>query len=190
MCKSNTTATEEYSKNMNFESFKNWFVNQLLPNLHGPHFIVFDNAPFHNQSEIPKDNAPIEEIVQFLQALGHPVDEYCYKTELRKLLKDYRNCEKSQVIDQLARIRGHVPVRLPPYHCKLQLKPLPARTCYWYLFFPGHYNPIEEVWHDMKMWVRERNTTYKIDDVIRLVNEFCSQYDKSKWQAHVRHAVR
>jgi transposase len=51
----------------------------------------------------------------------------------------------------MAKKEGHTVIRLPPYHCEL--------------------NPIELVWSQVKGYVARNNTTFKMEDVRRLVYE-------------------
>ncbi|CAH4034426.1 unnamed protein product [Pieris brassicae] len=58
---------------------------------------------------------------------------------------------KSYVIDEMAKAAGVEVLRLPPYHCEL--------------------NPIELVWADVKGYVARNNTTFKMVDVKKLLQE-------------------
>jgi hypothetical protein len=40
--------TGDYHGQMNFENFRRWFVDQLLPQIPAASLIVMDNAPYHN----------------------------------------------------------------------------------------------------------------------------------------------
>lgn len=114
--KSTKVKTDEYNFNMDFTSFKNWF-QILLGCLQGSCIICFDNAPFHNQNYLPKSNAKKQELLDFLNALGHQVTEDFSKSELAEMIRPYRKGNREEVIDHMARRRGHVPLRIPPYHC-------------------------------------------------------------------------
>ena len=54
-------------------------------------------------------------------------------------------------LDVLANEMGHEVIRLPPYHCQ--------------------YNPIELLWAQIKKGVANRNKTFKLKDVEKLMNE-------------------
>jgi hypothetical protein len=121
LCKSSKESTDDYHHNMDFFSFSNWFRKFLeLPQLRAErHIIVYDNAPFHGQDHLPKSNAKKAEYVEFLNALGHEVTEEEYlRMELWEMVKVYKKSDDEQIIDRLAKSKGHVPLRIPPYHCK------------------------------------------------------------------------
>lgn len=40
--------TGDYHGQMNFENFRKWFVESLLPRIPANSLIVMDNAPYHN----------------------------------------------------------------------------------------------------------------------------------------------
>jgi len=62
---------------------------------------------------------------------------------------------------------GHEVVRLPPYHCQ--------------------YNPIELIWAQVKGEVAMKNTTFKIDDVEKLLNEALDNVSVDNWKKCTEH---
>ena len=54
-------------------------------------------------------------------------------------------------MDQLANEMGHTVVRLPPYRCQ--------------------YNPIELIWAQVKRYVANKNTTFRLADIEQLAHE-------------------
>lgn len=60
-------------------------------------------------------------------------------------------------------------LRLPPYHCEL--------------------NPIELIWAQVKGYVAARHTTFKLQEVRRLLNESFEHVTAEKWADCVRHVI-
>jgi len=60
-------------------------------------------------------------------------------------------------------------LRLPPYHCEL--------------------NPIELAWSSVKNYVRKNNTTFKLQDVKRLLIEGVQRVDSEMWKNFIKHVV-
>ncbi len=73
-----------------------------------------------------------------------------FQAELYTLIKQHRPPPFYET-DRLAQMHGHVILRSPVRHCEL--------------------NAIELIWAQVKGYVAERNTTYKIADVQRLYEE-------------------
>lgn len=65
---------------------------------------------------------------------------------------------------------GHEVIRLPPYHCQ--------------------YNPIELIWAQIKREVEENNCTFKIRDVMKLLEDAIKNVTIEDWQNCVAHAER
>lgn len=66
------------------------------------------------------------------------------------------------MIDEIAKVAYKTVVRLPPYHCEL--------------------NPIELAWSSAKHYVRMNNTTYKLQDVRRLLEEGVDRVTPDIWK--------
>ncbi|KAJ4427109.1 hypothetical protein ANN_24724 [Periplaneta americana] len=65
---------------------------------------------------------------------------------------------------------GHSVLRLPPYHPDL--------------------NPLEMIWADAKQWVANRNTTFKIADVMALCRQSFEEIRVDKWKNVCRHSEK
>lgn len=126
-----STKTTEYHEEMNFEKFKEWFL-QLLDNLKEPHYIIMDNAPYHSvQKHKPPTSANRKlEIIAWLQEKGIEANETMLKNELLRLVGLHKPTTPTYVLDDIAHEKGHTVIRLPPYHCQ--------------------YNPIELIWAQVK----------------------------------------
>ena len=77
---------------------------------------------------------------------------------------------KKCVIDEMAKKRGIILLRLPPYHCEL--------------------NPIELIWAQMKGYVARNNTTFKIKDVRELLKYSLNIITKENWKEAIKHVIK
>lgn len=105
---------------MNFENFKQWFI-KLLDNLHEPHHILMDNAPYHSVqvNKLPTSNSNKGEILEWLQRNGVEADSQLLKKELVRLLNLQKlQTKRTYFLDEMAKSKGHTVIRLPPYHCQ------------------------------------------------------------------------
>lgn len=123
--------TTEYHEEMNFEKFKDWFIN-LLNNLNEPHVILMDNAPYHSvqKNKPPTMSNRKNEMISWLQANGVQADNSMLKKELFRLVGIHKPRTPTYVLDEMAQEQGHTVIRLPPYHCQ--------------------YNAIELIWAQVK----------------------------------------
>lgn len=76
------------------------------------------------------------------------------------------NFEK-YIVDETAKAQNITVLRLPPYHCEL--------------------NPIELIWADVKNFVADKNTTFKMADVQNLFQEALSRVTSERWRKCVKH---
>jgi transposase len=77
----------------------------------------------------------------------------------------------SYKIDGILAEHNHNILRLPPYHPEL--------------------NSFELIWATVKNWVAQNNTTFKMDDVIKLADQKLASITAEEWQhrcQHVRNA--
>ncbi len=123
-----TKKTGDYHGQMNWELFKKWFVEKLIPNIPKESLIIMDNAPYHN---ILSDNSPPtarsskEKIKEWLEKNKIYCRQDCLKPELVEVLQKVAP-EPIYAIDELASAHGHKVLRTPPYHPELQ----PIETCW------------------------------------------------------------
>ena len=82
------------------------------------------------------------------------------KTRVVKLAKAHKKTKQFH-IDKYLESKGHVCLRLPPYHPQL--------------------NPIELVWAEIKRIVALKNTTFKIKDIENSTREAISSITKEFW---------
>lgn len=122
--------TGDYHGQMNFENFRKWFVESLLPRIPARSLIVMDNAPYHNVyvegTFYPTNSAKKAELIDWLQQ-NHPAlyEESMLKPELLQLCRNL--CPKpGYEFDRIAEEQGHQILRTPQYHPELQ----PIETCW------------------------------------------------------------
>ncbi|XP_054277709.1 uncharacterized protein LOC128996416 [Macrosteles quadrilineatus] len=161
--------TNDYHEEMNAEIFEGWFFNVLIPAIPPGSTVIMDNAPYHSRV---KDKAPTScsrksDMIDWLTKKNIPFPIDARKPELYNLIKIHKPNMKTYEIDSKASSQGFKILRLPPYHCQ--------------------YNPIEMVWSELKNYVKERNTTFKLKDVEKLLMEAVSAVTPNKWASYVKH---
>jgi len=113
---------------MNFDIFKKWFCEKLLPNILPNSIIVFDNAPYHNvlsESSAPISTSSKKRMIDWLYQNKFPCSSDCLKSELIEILNKIAPAPTYE-IDEIARQHGHEIIRTPPYHPELQ----PIELCW------------------------------------------------------------
>lgn len=162
----------DYHKDMDSNEFEKWICDTVVPRFDKKSCIVMDNAPYHNvtnpEDKVPKMYMKKADIIAWLDK--HDIDHSICKTK-KQLLEVVNASEisKTQVfrIDRYLQDRGHVPLRLPPYHPQL--------------------NPIELIWAEMKKHVALANTTFKLKDIKQHTKDALSSISKEYWQKCERH---
>lgn len=166
LCKKNTA---DVHHEMDADTYENWFVNQLLPNIPPQSVIVLDNASYHSRKreKIPTGTWRKNDIIEWLRTKGIPADNEMLKMDLLTCVSEIKWQYDVNKIDELASASGHVVLRLPPYHCEL--------------------NPIEMVWAQVKHYVKMNNTTFKVRDMEELITQGYSNITLDNWQNYIKH---
>lgn len=123
-----TKKTGDYHGQMNWELFKKWFAEMLLPNIPEGSLIIMDNAPYHNilsQNSPPTPQSSKANIREWLEGNKVYCRDDCLKPELVEVLKKLAP-EPIYAVDELAAGHGHKVLRTPPYHPELQ----PIEICW------------------------------------------------------------
>jgi transposase len=122
--------TGDYHGQMNFDNFRRWFIDCLLPHIPDASLIVLDNAPYHNVyvdgAFYPTSATKKAELQRWLQQ-NHPeaYQESMIKAELLAICRQL--CPKpAYELDRLAEAEGHQILRTPQYHPELQ----PIEQCW------------------------------------------------------------
>lgn len=123
-----TRKTGDYHGQMNWELFKKWFTEMLLPNIPEQSLIIMDNAPYHNilsKHSPPTPQSSKKKIKEWLEHNKVYGRDDCLKPELVELLIKMAP-EPIYAADEIAVSFGHKVLRTPPYHPELQ----PIETCW------------------------------------------------------------
>ncbi len=123
-----TRKTGDYHGQMNWELFKKWFIEMLLPNIPENSNIIMDNASYHNrlaESSPPTSLSSKNKIIKWLEKNKISFESDALKVELIELLK-INNPQPIFEIDEIAKKYGHQIFRTPPYHPELQ----PIEICW------------------------------------------------------------
>ena len=123
-----TKKTGDYHGQMNWDLFKKWFTEMLLPNIPKHSLIIMDNAPYHNilsKHSPPTPQSSKKKIKEWLEQNKIYCRDDCLKPELIEVLKKMAP-EPVYAIDEIAKSHGHKVLRTPPYHPELQ----PIETCW------------------------------------------------------------
>ena len=123
-----TRKTGDYHGQMNWDVFKKWFTERLLPNIPKKSLIIMDNASYHNVlsvSSAPIASSSKEAIRSWLERNNAPCSPDCLKAELVELLAKIGPVP-TYAIDEIASQYGHEILRTPPYHPELQ----PIEICW------------------------------------------------------------
>jgi transposase len=116
---------------MNGNNFQKWFCENHLENISIKSVIVMDNASYHScKSETcPNSSTRKADIQAWLTKHNIPFDKKLVRPELLALVKANKP-EPQYIIDDIAKEKGHIILRLQPYHPDL--------------------NPIELVWDNLR----------------------------------------
>lgn len=162
----------DYHEDTTAELFENWFQNSLLPNVPEKSVIVMDNASYHSRllNKVPNAANKKSEIQDYM--LQNDIYfEFSYKkSDLLKVLKDF-NLKKEYFCDSVAEKMGHTVLRLPPYYCV--------------------FNPIEQIWHQIKSRVRAENLSPTLSvSVVELIKKVVDDIPCESWKNCVKHVVK
>ncbi|XP_050516232.1 uncharacterized protein LOC126891099 [Diabrotica virgifera virgifera] len=166
-----TIKTGYYHDAMNYDNYKKWLQDKLIPNLPPNSVLVIDNAPYHNvQTEkCPTMSSRKAEIQQWLTTRNISFTDGMLKFELY-IIKLHKPRFKTYEIDKVLEEKGHSVLRLPPYHPDL--------------------NPIELVWASMKQYVTEKNVSFDFKLVESLYDEFFNSFSVEQWKKRCEHVKK
>jgi len=123
-----TRKTGDYHGQMNWDLFKKWFTDMLLPNIPEHSLIIMDNASYHNilsENSPPTSQSSKLKIREWLEQNKIYCRDDCLKPELIEVLTKIAP-EPIFAVDEIAIAHGHKVLRTPPYHPELQ----PIETCW------------------------------------------------------------
>jgi len=123
-----TRKTGDYHGQMNWDLFRKWFTEMLLPNIPEDSLIIMDNAPYHNilsKHSPPTSQNSKKKIKEWLEQNKVYCRDDCLRPELVEILMKMAP-EPIYAIGEIAASCGHKVLRTPPYHPELQ----PIETCW------------------------------------------------------------
>ncbi|CAC5392648.1 unnamed protein product [Mytilus coruscus] len=159
-----STDGRDYHTEMNGKVFEQWFEKQLVPALPPKSIVVMDNASYHSV-RVDGTKAPTS------NSRKDDMKDFLNKHGVEfdsKFTRDHHRLFK----DEFLKKKGHDVLRLPPYHCDL--------------------NPIELILGDLKGFIDQDNSTFKLNDVESLIQKGFEQIDSTKWLKscdHVRNII-
>lgn len=162
----------DYHDEMDGKMYQQYFTDKLLPNIPPNSVIVMDNASVHSvkSEKIPTKSCTKAVIQAWLTSKNVNWEESMNKMELMEIVDSIRGRYDKFVIEEIAKSAGHEILRLPPYHCEL--------------------NPIEEVWSQVKRYVAQENSTFKIQDVQKLMAEGISKVTPEQWKNYTADIIK
>ncbi|XP_060854986.1 uncharacterized protein C21orf140 homolog [Metopolophium dirhodum] len=131
-----------------------------------------DNASYHS---VKKHTFPVrswkkQDIIDWLTDKGEVTDQTKVKEQLLERVQILKPQFNEYVIDELAKSADKTVFRLPPYHCEL--------------------NPIELAWASVKNYVKMNNSTFKMNDVKKLLEEGVERVTPDMWKNYVDHIIK
>ena len=108
---------------MDGESYKCYFEKSICQNIPKHSVIVIDNAPYHqkNTENYPTNKWRKQQFVDWLTEKNITFPDKALRAELWTLVKSEREKFPDKVMETVAKEYGHEILRLPPYHCELNL---------------------------------------------------------------------
>ncbi|GBP14117.1 hypothetical protein EVAR_102787_1 [Eumeta japonica] len=165
-------STGDYHDNMNKSNFEQWLENRLIPNLNPKTVLVLDNAAYHNTrvSQIPNSNSKKADMQAWLTKNGILFDPDLLRPELYEIIKKNKFHHIEYSVDKIMSAHGQVVLRLPPYH--------------------PDFNPIENIWAQIKGHVSSQNVAMNLTKVKELVENKVNSIGPEDWKKVVEHAKK
>ena len=129
-----------------------------------------DNASYHSckSEKCPNSSTRKADIQAWLTKHNIPFDKKLLRPELLALAKANKP-EPQYIIDDIAKEKGHIILRLQPYHPDL--------------------NPIELVWAQLKKMVSSRNFNNKLKDVLEITKAAFTEISVQNWENMGKHVI-
>lgn len=164
--------TGNYHKEMNNENYEKWLKNQLIPNLPSNSVLVVDNAPYHNKyiEKPPNSNTRKQDMLNWLTTRDIPVNPNLTKPRIYDIILKHKHEHIEYSIDKILAGQGHSVLRLPPYH--------------------PDFNPIENIWSQLKQYVAQRNVDMNMTTVRNLLQEKVNMIGSEEWRKVCQHVMK
>jgi transposase len=164
-------STGDYHDEMDGPRFERW-LESVIDNMVPDSVLVIDNAPYHTVEieKSPTMSWKKGDIQDWLVGKNVAFEETMIKVELMQKVNENKPPFKKYRADEMIKEAFHTIIRLPPYHCEL--------------------NPIENVWSQVKRYVAANNTTFKLDNVERLVYDGFNNVTPQQWHNYVTNVIK
>lgn len=149
---------------INFETYENWLLMQLVPNIPNNSVVVVGNASHHNKQFdlAPTANSTKAEMQAWLSKKGIEYDVNLLKPQLYKLIKENKDKFKKFSIARILAENNHNVLRLPPFHPDL--------------------NPLTLACSAINQYVGSKMNKWNYYDAINLVAEKVKSMKMSDWE--------
>lgn len=163
--------TVDYHNEINVGTFFDW-MKGVLPLLKENCVIVMSNAPYHSikAESCPTLNWKKTEIEKWLEEQEEVFEKPIIKVRLMEIVKRIKPRYNKNVFDEYVKKHNRVILQLPPYHCLL--------------------NPIELAWPVIKQHVKTNNTTFKSQDVHKLLHDGIERCTPEMWKDFIQHTIK
>lgn len=137
---------------MNSTNFLKWTSEKVIPNLSERSLVVMDNALYHctQINKAPTMSSIKRDMQEWLRGKGVYFEDTWTKAVLFGLIKQNKG-PPTYAVDELLKSHYHELLRLPPYHCDLNL--------------------IEKMWSLVKRRVADKNVGQVPKEIVRLTEE-------------------
>ncbi|XP_047022563.1 uncharacterized protein LOC124634839 [Helicoverpa zea] len=161
----------DYHSEMDAHNFEKWF-SLILSKIESGSVIVMDNAPYHSRKveKLPTTATRKADIQEWLKNKNIPFEEKDLRATLLEKVKHVKHLYQKFVVDDMAKEKNVLVLRLPPYHCEL--------------------NPIELIWAQMKGYVAQNNKSFKLKEVQQLLPQALANITAEKWQSCIAHTIK
>jgi len=152
------------------DTFYEWFRG-VLPRLNDNCIIVMGSASYHSakKNRIPTIDWKKKNIIKWLVSKNCAVDNQMVKCQLMEIVNQVSPLYDKYLIDEEALKTNKVVLRFPPYHNQL--------------------NPFDSVWSVVKNHVKKNNTTCKLTDVLKLLNDGIQRVTPNMWADFISHTI-
>lgn len=171
LCFESKKNTADCHDEMNGDTFHDWFCG-VLPRLKNNAVIVMDSASHHSvkKDPVPTNAWKKEDIKNWLKSKDLVLDKPLIKFRLLDMVNEVRPRHDKFIIDEEALKSNKLVLRLPSYHREL--------------------NPIELAWSVVKNHVKQNNTTFKLNDVEKILNEGVQKVTSEMWANFISHTIK
>ena len=163
---------KDYHDSMGGESYKCYFEKSICQNIPKHWVIMIDNASYHlkNTENYPTVKWRKQQFVDWLTEKNITFPDKALRAEFWILVKSEREKFPDKVMETVAKEYGHEILRLPPYHCELNL--------------------IELAWAAEKNHVAGENKDMSLDSVEKLFRKKREEMPEDFWRKCVEHVKK